>query len=217
MVRGRIDDAVQVLSLRSGRRRWIGAGLLAALLALLVAACAPSVPDRQQDLCAIFQQHPDWYDYAKDAEDEWGVPAPHPHGLRPPRIELPQRCAAAPQVRPLDHPVGPRVFRQGIRAGAGPCLERTTRPSAARSSAAARTWKTPSTSSAGTTTRTSRQLGIAKTDAYNLYLAYHEGPRRLPERRLEGEAQAAEHRQPGWPRPRASTRRSSSAANQSFA
>jgi len=72
VARGTFDDVLQSLSLRSGRRRWIGAGLVALLLALLAAGCAPSVPDRQQDVCAIFEQHPDWYDYAKDAEDEWG-------------------------------------------------------------------------------------------------------------------------------------------------
>ena len=75
MARATADDVLQALSLRSGRRRWIGAGLVALLLALLAAGCAPSVPDRQQDICAIFQQNRDWYDYAKDAEDEWGVPA----------------------------------------------------------------------------------------------------------------------------------------------
>ena len=76
MARRRIDDVLQVLSGHLGRRRWIGAGLVALLLAALVAGCAPSVPERQQDLCAVFQQHPDWYDYAKDAANEWGVPVP---------------------------------------------------------------------------------------------------------------------------------------------
>ena len=60
----------------------MGAGLVAILLlALVVAGCTPSVPDRQQDLCAVFHQHPDWFDYAREAEDTWDVPNPHSHGF----------------------------------------------------------------------------------------------------------------------------------------
>ena len=69
-----MDNALAILTARVGRRRWIGAVLVALLLALVVAGCGSSTPDRQQDLCAVFEQHPDWYDYARDAEDEWGTP-----------------------------------------------------------------------------------------------------------------------------------------------
>ena len=36
--------------------------LLLAALAVLAAGCATSPPERQADLCEVFEQHPDWYD-----------------------------------------------------------------------------------------------------------------------------------------------------------
>ena len=69
-----MDNALATLTARSGRRRWAGAVIIAVLLALVVAGCSSSPPERQQDLCAVFEQHPDWYDYARDAANEWGTP-----------------------------------------------------------------------------------------------------------------------------------------------
>ena len=47
---------------------------LAAGLITLLAGCASAPPTRQGDLCAVFEQHPDWYDYARDSVAEWGTP-----------------------------------------------------------------------------------------------------------------------------------------------
>ena len=99
---------------------------------------------------------------------------PRPHGLRAPRIELPEQCTAAPQVRPLDHPLGTRVVGQGVRPGAGPAWSDYTdqRGSLFRSRSDIEDaldfigWYNHGTA---------RELEIAKTDARNLYLAYHEG------------------------------------------
>ena len=46
----------------------------AACVAVLAAGCASTPPERQADLCAVFEQHPDWYDYAGDSAEEWGTP-----------------------------------------------------------------------------------------------------------------------------------------------
>ena len=56
-----------------------GAGVFArialvAVMAALVVGCASTPPKRQADLCAVFEQHPDWYDYARDSVKEWGTP-----------------------------------------------------------------------------------------------------------------------------------------------
>jgi hypothetical protein len=63
---------------------------------VLVAGCATSPPKQQDNLCAIFDQHPEWYDAAKESQNRWGTP-PHilmafvkqesafRHDARPPR------------------------------------------------------------------------------------------------------------------------------------
>ena len=43
-------------------------------VAVLVAGCASTPPARQADLCAVFDQNPDWYDYAQSSAKEWGTP-----------------------------------------------------------------------------------------------------------------------------------------------
>ena len=168
------DDILRSPSLRSGRRRWIGAGLVALLLAGLVAGCAPSVPDRQQDLCAVFHQHPDWYDYAEDAADEWGVPIPilmafvhHESSFRsdarPPRTYI-------LGIIPWGRVSSAKGYAQAMDAAWGDYTRE-------RGSF----WRSRSDMedaldfvgwyNAGT----SRELGIPRTDARRLYLAYHEG------------------------------------------
>lgn len=47
------------------------------LLALLAtSACTTSPPRDVNNICAIFEEKDDWYDYADDAQDEWGSPIP---------------------------------------------------------------------------------------------------------------------------------------------
>ncbi len=48
--------------------------LLAAAVALLT-GCASAPPKHQGNLCAIFDQYPEWYDAAKASQDKWGTPS----------------------------------------------------------------------------------------------------------------------------------------------
>jgi len=50
---------------------WIAAVAVTAALA----ACATAPPRHSDNLCAVFRQYPDWYDYAKHAEKRWGTPS----------------------------------------------------------------------------------------------------------------------------------------------
>jgi hypothetical protein len=45
-----------------------------AFMAVLT-ACASAPPGHPEDLCAVFREYPDWYDYAKGAEQRWGTPS----------------------------------------------------------------------------------------------------------------------------------------------
>ena len=44
------------------------------LLCLLLSGCASTPPSQQQNICAVFDQNPAWYDYARQSEQTWGTP-----------------------------------------------------------------------------------------------------------------------------------------------
>lgn len=44
------------------------------LILLMLTGCAASPPRNPEDLCAIFEQHGDWYKAAKKSQEKWGVP-----------------------------------------------------------------------------------------------------------------------------------------------
>ena len=46
----------------------------AACIVMLAAGCASTPPKQQGNLCAVFEQYPDWYDYARNSAEEWGTP-----------------------------------------------------------------------------------------------------------------------------------------------
>ncbi len=52
----------------------IAALVLSAVVA--ITACTSTPPQSQDNLCAIFDEYPQWYDAAKDSEERWGTP-PH--------------------------------------------------------------------------------------------------------------------------------------------
>jgi len=58
-----------------GTGRLNAARLAALATVLLLAGCASAPPRDADNICAVFRQHPDWYDDAKDAEKRWGTPA----------------------------------------------------------------------------------------------------------------------------------------------
>ena len=44
------------------------------VLAMWIALCAPPPPSEPEDLCVVFQEKRRWYDAAKAAHQEWGLP-----------------------------------------------------------------------------------------------------------------------------------------------
>jgi len=47
---------------------------LALTLLLLLSGCTSSQPKNTQNICAIFREKDDWYDYTKNTYNKWGVP-----------------------------------------------------------------------------------------------------------------------------------------------
>jgi len=164
------------------RRSAPRAVLLAAASSLLLAACSAgpgpfrsdAQPSTTEDICQIFRERPHWLDAARKAQAKWKVPAALQMAI------IWRESAFRGNVRP------PRTFLLGfIPAG---------RPSSSTgfTQAVDGTWKwyVDSTGNRGAqrsdfadsadfvgwyVDRSRRSNGIAKTDAYRNYLAYHEG------------------------------------------
>lgn len=44
------------------------------VLFFLLAGCSATQPKNANNVCAIFEEKPDWYEYADDAREKWGAP-----------------------------------------------------------------------------------------------------------------------------------------------
>ena len=138
------------------------------------AGCTTSPPRDVNDICDIFHEKGGWYDDAVDSRDEWGTPIPVMMAM------MYQESRFQAKARP------PRKKIFGFIPG--------PRPSSAYgySQAKKSTWKEYK-SSAGNygadrddfgdaidfigwyNYKSKKRSGISRTDAYRLYLAYHEG------------------------------------------
>ena len=141
--------------------------------ALLIAGCASRPPGNQHDLCEVFRQHPDWYDAARESQQNWGVPihiqmafVHHESGYR--------SHAKPPFDWFLFIPLGRPSSAQGFAQIQDPAWDdyRKERGSWFRS----RSDIDDALDFVGWYNHRSHELlGISKWDARNLYLAYHEG------------------------------------------
>ncbi len=155
--------------------QWPGRLALAALLALLLAGCATAPPSRPDNLCAIFQEKPAWWKAAKKAERKWRLPVPV--GMAFIHRESSFRSDAKP----------PRKRFLGVLPG------RRSSSAFGYAQATDEAWKDYRKATGARfaerddiadaldfigwyNDRSHRKLGIAKNDAYRLYLAYYSGP-----------------------------------------
>ena len=148
---------------------------LVVLLLASVAGCSFSTPPpkRQADICQVFAQYPDWYDYAVKSQQKWGTPV---HILMAfVRHESSYRSHARPPRRwlwfiPLGRPSSAKGYAQAQDPVWGEYQAERGRLFRSRSDMEDALdfvgWYND---------KTWRQLGISRTDAERLYLAYHEG------------------------------------------
>ena len=141
---------------------------------LLIASCTTSPPRNVDDACSIFAEYGDWFAEAKTASRRWGVPLPVLLAI------IYQESAFRADARPQ------RTWYLGFVPG--------PRPSSAfgYSQALDGTWEryVAATGKRGAdrdefadavdfigwyVDETAQTNRIAKSDAYNQYLAYHEG------------------------------------------
>ena len=155
--------------------RWRFALLfIAVFTAYALNGCASQPPARQDNLCSIFAEHPKWFKAAAKSERRWGVPVAVQMAFvqressfearaRPPRKKL-------IGVVPWKRPSSAYGYAQATN-GTWDAYQRATRsPFADRNKFA------DAVDFIGWYNQVSHEkLGIAKTNAELLYLAYHEG------------------------------------------
>ncbi|WP_207308949.1 lysozyme-like domain containing protein [Marinobacter salicampi] len=134
----------------------------------------PAPPQNQNDICEIFSDHPDWYDYARASEQRWGIPIPiqmafvhyessfRSH-VRPPRTRL---FGLIPWARPSTaygyaQALDP-AWADYMKEAGGLYAQRTQMQHALDFIG----WYNH---------KSLEGLDIAPTNAHHLYLAYHEG------------------------------------------
>lgn len=152
----------------------IPASLGPALLIALLTACATSPPPKQDNLCRIFEHEPKWYDYARDSAHRWGIPIELQMAIV--QRESSFRARVRPErnrlfgIIPWRRPSSAKGYSQAQDPAWQDYRKATGRHFARRANMADALdfigWYNATTH---------QQLGIARDDAYNLYLAYHEG------------------------------------------
>lgn len=152
------------------------AALALAVAALALASSCGGPPDNPENLCAIFEEKRSWYRAAKRSFEEWGVPeavtmsviyqeSSFRRRVRPPRRRI-------LWIFPGPRPSSAYGYGQVVEATWSAFQASTGRRDARRDDLADVVhfvgWYGE---------RIHQATGLAKDDAFGLYLAYHEGPR----------------------------------------
>jgi hypothetical protein len=138
-----------------------------------LAGCATAPPSNPSNLCAIFQEKEDWYASARQAAERWGVPIPVQMAI------INQESSFVDDARPSRiRFLGIPLWRPSSAYGYGQAKDETWE------------WYQTKTGNTGGDRddfgdaadfvgwylhQSFLKLQIPKTDAYNHYLAYHEG------------------------------------------
>lgn len=144
------------------------------LLAVAVSGCATPPPKNIDDLCSIFEEKPRWYREAKESHRKWGVPIPVVMAIVYQESSFRAR-ARPPRKKYLGFIPGPRPsnaygYAQALKGTWKMYIKSAGSRGADRDNFAAAVdfigWY-------GDVSH--KRCGIPKRDAYQLYLAYHEG------------------------------------------
>jgi hypothetical protein len=143
-------------------------------LVLLLTACA-SPPRNTSNICSVFEDRRSWFNAAKDAEERWSVPIPvtmafiqQESGFR--GRARPQRTRILLGLLPGPRPSNAFGYAQALESTWRDYERATGNEGAKRSDFA------DAVDFIGWYNNLSyRSNAIAQSDAYSLYLAYHEG------------------------------------------
>ncbi len=148
--------------------------IIAAIILLVGCATTPPPPNNVENICSIFQQYPVWYKDAKRTEQKWGVPVPVQMSIiyqessfsakaKPPRKKL-------LGIIPWKRPSSAYGYSQALKGTWQDYVKQTGQNGDRDEFAAA------SDFIGWYANLVYRKCKVKPTDAYRLYLAYHEGP-----------------------------------------
>lgn len=154
------------------------AALLLALACALLAGCAASPPRHPEDLCAIFHEKDgffdDWFEAAEDAEDTWKIPIPvmmatmYQESRFQAKAKPPRRWIL--WIIPWKRPSSAYGYAQVLDES-----WKVYRKDTGHSFADRDEFEDAIDFVGWYHDRSARKLNIPRDDAYDLYLAYHEG------------------------------------------
>ena len=139
----------------------------------VISSCATYQPKNPQNLCQIFRGNTDWYEDAVDANEKWGTP------IQVMMAIMYQESRFVSDAKPkrnwfLFIPLPRRSSAYGYAQAQNPAWN-DYRKSTGKSGADRDDFDDAIDFIGWYTNGTQRQLKISKWDAYNQYLAYHEG------------------------------------------
>lgn len=154
---------------------WLLKLLTLIVLATLLVGCATRPqPDNVENICKIFTQYPDWYKYANHTQKKWGVPIPVQMAIiyqessfnaraRPPRKKL-------LWIIPWKRPSSAYGYSQALKNTWKDYQRQSGNYGGKRHA-----FEDASDFIGWYSNQVWKKLGIPPTNAYALYLAYHEG------------------------------------------
>jgi len=157
-------------------KKWLAAGFVLTIPVLALAASCGGPPKNPHDLCAVFDEKRSWYRATRRSFKDWGVPeaiqmaviyqeSGFRRKVRPPRRKI-------LWIFPGPRPSSAYGYAQVVEPTWRDFQESTGRRRAERDDFADVAhflgWYGD---------HIHRATGVAKHDAFRLYLAYHEGPR----------------------------------------
>ena len=147
--------------------------LIGVSLCAFITGCATTRPNNLDNMCSIFEQRSDWYEAALDAQERWGTPIQVPMSII--YQESSFRHDAQPAMRyflfiPSGRPSTAYGYPQAKDETWDEYIRETGNWGADRDD-----FDDAIDFIAWYVNKTQRITGVSKWDAYNQYLAYHEG------------------------------------------
>lgn len=148
---------------------------LLAFVFLLSACATKPQPNNIDNVCVIFTQYPQWYWAAQETEKKWGVPVSVQMAIIHQESSFNGRAKPARTtllgIIPWKRPTTAKGYTQALNG-----TWKDYKDSTGKGFFTHRGGFSDATDFIGWyADQANRRAGIAKNDAYNLYLAYHEG------------------------------------------